>query len=187
METAPQPPIVTTDRLVLRMPRPDRTEEVVAFFAENLEYLRPFQPTLPPDFVTQKFWRNQLECAWSAWRAGTVVRWFVYALDDPRGVPIGYVSLTSIKRGNCQSAELSYAIDRTHGGHGYMTEAVRAVIDYAWNTLGLHRLDAKFRADNRRSGALLERVGFSEIGVAPRFAEIDGQWRDHVLTVLVRD
>jgi ribosomal-protein-alanine N-acetyltransferase len=182
----PEPPEIETLRLRLRLPPPTEASGVAAFFRKNLEHLRPFQPSLPADYVTETFWQAQLQGAKRAWRSGEVARWFIFDRGDSGMQPIGYVSLTSIRRGNCQSAELSYAIDSDRSGQGLMAEAVAAVIAYAWTELRLHRIDAKYRADNRRSGALLERRGFTRIGVAPAHAEIDGAWRDHMLTTLVR-
>jgi ribosomal-protein-alanine N-acetyltransferase len=182
MSSSPLTPTLTTKRLTLRLPRPEEAASVACFFADNLEHLRPFQPTLPPGYTTAEFWRPALEGAWSS---SSDARWFLYPNPGDE-VPIGYVSLTSIKRGHHQSAELSYAIDHRRTGEGLMSEAVAAVLSHG-ASLQLHRIDAKYRADNERSGALLHRFDFTVIGVAPSYAWIDGEWRDHVLTVLILD
>ena len=56
---------------------------------------------------------------------------------------------------------------------------------FVFGTLRMHRIMANFRPENRRSRALLQRLGFTEEGFAKDYLFIDGAWRDHVLTALV--
>ena len=46
----------------------------------------------------------------------------------------------------------------------------------------LHRLQAAYRPENLRSGQVLQRLGFREIGLARDYLCIDGAWCDHLLT-----
>ncbi|WP_433468956.1 GNAT family N-acetyltransferase [Spirillospora sp. CA-128828] len=55
--------------------------------------------------------------------------------------------------------ELGWTLDPSHGGKGYATEAVRALIDVAFGSLGLRRLHADCFYDNEPSWRLMERVG----------------------------
>lgn len=48
----------------------------------------------------------------------------------------------------------------------------------------LHRLQANVRPENRRSAALLQRLGFEEEGLAREYLYIDGAWRDHRMFAL---
>jgi len=65
-----------------------------------------------------------------------------------------------------------------------MAEALRALIAYAFGELGFHRIMANYIPTNERSGLLLRRLGFVVEGYARDYLEIDGAWRDHVLTSL---
>ncbi|MGI5205142.1 GNAT family N-acetyltransferase [Spirillospora sp. CA-108201] len=56
-------------------------------------------------------------------------------------------------------AELGWTLDPSYGGKGYATEAVRALIDIAFGSLGLRRLHADCFYDNEPSWRLMERVG----------------------------
>ena len=62
-----------------------------------------------------------------------------------------------------------------------------ALVIYAFEELQLHRLMANYQPENVRSGRVLERLGFVREGFAQAYLHIDGTWRDHVLTALVRD
>ena len=65
--------------------------------------------------------------------------------------------------------------------------AVRLVYDYAFSALGMHRVMANYMPENERSGRLLERLGFEREGFARKYLNIDGEWRDHVLTSRINE
>jgi ribosomal-protein-alanine N-acetyltransferase len=77
---------------------------------------------------------------------------------------------------------LGYSLDGAAQGKGLAREAVGAVVDYAFATLGLHRIEANYQPNNDRSGKLLRSLGFVVEGYARDFLFIDGGWRDHILT-----
>jgi [ribosomal protein S5]-alanine N-acetyltransferase len=61
---------------------------------------------------------------------------------------------------------------------------VAMAADHCWFTLGLHRVEIAIRPENTASLRVVEKLGFTEIGYAPRFLHIDGQWRDHRIFAL---
>ena len=66
-------------------------------------------------------------------------------------------------------------------GRGYGSAALRALLDYAWNKLKLHRLSAHVFKSNVRAIAAYKKVGFIEEGVLRESAFIEGRWEDVVL------
>jgi ribosomal-protein-alanine N-acetyltransferase len=72
-------------------------------------------------------------------------------------------------------------------GTGLMTEALRAAVGYAFNELGLHRLEANIQPGNTASIALVRRLGFRQEGFSPRYLRINGEWRDHERWALLSD
>jgi RimJ/RimL family protein N-acetyltransferase len=96
---------------------------------------------------------------------GTPGEWFQFALEvRSSGVVIGDVALAADAHGP-GTAELGFSLDRGHHGHGYATEAVRAVVAYAEGTLGATRIVAIADALNGASIAVLERAGFARTRV----------------------
>jgi [ribosomal protein S5]-alanine N-acetyltransferase len=57
-------------------------------------------------------------------------------------------------------AEIGYALGRPYWGHGYMNEAMRAMVDHAFGPLQLHRLEADIDPRNAASARSLARLGF---------------------------
>lgn len=95
------------------------------------------------------------------------------------GALIGYVDITNIVRGAFLSAYLSYYAFQGHERQGLMTEALKFVVRYAFDELGLHRLEANIQPGNIASIALVKACGFSREGYSPRYLKIRGRWRDH--------
>lgn len=84
-------------------------------------------------------------------------------------------------------AELGFVLAQDKWGRGYMGEALPALIDFAFNTLGLHRLEADADPRNDRSIRLLERLGFQREGYQRERYNVNGELQDAVLFGLLRD
>ncbi len=100
---------------------------------------------------------------------------------------IGTVSLTEVLRGPLQSCYIGYVLDKNHNGKGYMTEAVRLVVDYAFTELKLHRIEAGVMPHNIRSMRVLEKAGFHKEGIARKNVKINGRWEDHQVLAIVNE
>ncbi|CAG0972607.1 diamine N-acetyltransferase [Burkholderiales bacterium] len=98
--------------------------------------------------------------------------------DD--GALIGVFNFSNIVRGPFRNAYLGYYAFAPHAGLGYMTEAFALALDHAYARLGLHRVEANVQPTNRRSIALVTRVGFTREGYSRRYIKIAGRWRDHL-------
>ncbi|WP_033027274.1 GNAT family N-acetyltransferase [Streptomyces rimosus] len=95
------------------------------------------------------------------------------------GAIVGGININNIVRGGIQSGALGYVAYASTTGHGYMTEGLRLVVEYAFTALGLHRLEANIQPGNTASVKLVERLGFRREGYSPSFQYVDGAWRDH--------
>lgn len=83
-------------------------------------------------------------------------------------------------------AELGFALGRVHWGQGIMTEALAALIEFAFGILGLHRLEADADPRNERSLRLLERHGFRREGYLRERYRQNGEIQDAVFLGLLR-
>ena len=97
----------------------------------------------------------------------------------------GDISLHAIQRGAVQTANVGYMVDAAFRGRGVATAALRLVVAQAFGELGLHRLDAGAMPTNVGSQRVLEKAGFTRVGLLERFLYVGGTWQDHVLYEIV--
>jgi ribosomal-protein-alanine N-acetyltransferase len=95
------------------------------------------------------------------------------------GVFAGQVTVSNIVRGSAQLASVGYWIDQRFAGRGVIPLAVALVIDHCFTKAGLHRIEIAVRPENTNSLRVVEKLGVHEVGYAPRYLHIDGDWRDH--------
>lgn len=79
-------------------------------------------------------------------------------------------------------AEIGYSLARAWWGQGIASEAVRAVLDFGFTRMHLHRITAMTIADNHRSVRMLERIGFRREGTRREYSwEEDGTFHDSAI------
>jgi [ribosomal protein S5]-alanine N-acetyltransferase len=100
---------------------------------------------------------------------------------------VGIFTISQIVRGYFQSAYLGYYAGARHAGKGLMREAMELVLDYAFGTLALHRVEANIQPGNAPSIALARGAGFRLEGFSPRYLLIGGRWRDHERYAITAD
>jgi [ribosomal protein S5]-alanine N-acetyltransferase len=100
---------------------------------------------------------------------------------------VGVFNLSQIFRRGFQSAYLGYWVSARFVRQGYMTEGLELVLDFAFKTHKLHRLEANIQPGNLASKALVRRCGFHREGFSPRYLKILGRWRDHERWALCRE
>ncbi|MFJ2771392.1 GNAT family N-acetyltransferase [Streptomyces sp. NPDC087300] len=103
---------------------------------------------------------------------------FVLCLRET-GAIVGGVNINNMVRGTLQSGTLGYTAYASTTGHGYLTEGLGLVIQYAFDELALHRLEANIQPENTPSLSLVKRLGFQREGYSAAFQLINGEWRDH--------
>jgi len=92
----------------------------------------------------------------------------------------GEVNVNSVQRGPFQNAYVGYWIDEAQAGNGFVPEALVLVFRFAFEELGLHRLQISIIPRNKASRRVAEKLALRDEGTALRYLEINGQWEDHV-------
>jgi [ribosomal protein S5]-alanine N-acetyltransferase len=156
-ETFANFPVLATPRLILRELGPG---DAAAFFAilSHDEVMR-FYGSEPHQSVEQTGgfiarlheWYTQMQC----------LRWGITRSGDER--IIGTCGLFNFDEGY-HRAEVGYDLHPDFWGQGIMTEAVGAILTYAFTTMGLHRVEANIAIANERSKVLLLKLGFTYEG-----------------------
>jgi ribosomal-protein-alanine N-acetyltransferase len=146
-------------------------------------FLQPWEPTWPADDLTRAAFRRRLTAYSRDRDLGVAYPFFVFrAADDAL---TGGITLSNIRRGVAQMGSIGYWCGRPFTRQGHTLAAVRTVCDFAFRSLGLHRLEAACIPENAPSRRLLAQAGFVEEGYAKAYLKINGAWRDHVLFGLI--
>jgi ribosomal-protein-alanine N-acetyltransferase len=163
------PPIRAAPAVAIRPPEPTDRDAFIAAMKASAELHRPW---LTPPVTVPEF---------DAWltRAGRTDFDASLAIRPEDGAIVGYFNISQIIRGPLQSAFLGYGGVADWSGAGYMTAALRLVLERAFTDISLHRLEANIQPGNAASIALVERCGFVREGFSERYLKIGGHWRDH--------
>jgi RimJ/RimL family protein N-acetyltransferase len=108
-------------------------------------------------------------------QAKSLFQWGVERKDD--GQVLGTCTLFNLDRGNGR-AELGYALGSVHWGKGYMSEALIALLDFAFGTLALRRLEADVDPRNANSLRILGKLGFQREGLLRERWNVAGEIQD---------
>nr|WP_314546839.1 GNAT family N-acetyltransferase [uncultured Massilia sp.] len=82
--------------------------------------------------------------------------------------------------------EMGYAIGSRHWGRGYVSEALKALVDHGFDVLGLNRIEADIDPRNIASARVLEKLGFRKEGYMPERWIVHGEPADTVNYGLLR-
>lgn len=146
---------------------------------KNREYLAPFEPLVPDIFYTLSGQEEAMEKVIANHENDQGYSFGIFVQET--GELIGRIGLSNITRGAWQNCTMGYFVDEDMQGEGYVTEAVKLVLYYAFQELGLHRVEAGAMPRNRGSIRVLEKAGFHYIGLSRKHIKINGEWEDHRL------
>ncbi|WP_212388067.1 GNAT family N-acetyltransferase [Acinetobacter junii] len=93
---------------------------------------------------------------------------------------VGTFNISNIIRGHFHSAYLGYEAFYPYVGLGYMRHGLQLILQEAFQTLNLHRLEANIQPENSRSIRLVTSVGFVKEGFSRQYLRVGGkEWKDH--------
>jgi ribosomal-protein-alanine N-acetyltransferase len=161
------------DGISLRRLRRDDERAYLAAVARSARLHRPWAH--PPDTAG----------AFAEYLAGSAAR--IPLAVEARGELAGVYTLSQIVYGSFRNAYLGYYAFVPHAGTGAMRAAMPSVLRFAFDELGLHRLQANVQPDNARSIGLLRATGWREEGYARRYLKIGGRWRDHLMFAILAE
>ena len=172
-------PVLNGPRILVRPPEMDDFEQWSALRLESRKFLEPWEPTWNEEEFNRGAFRRRLGIYhdWVARDHG----YAFFIFERTNNQLVGAISLSHVRRGAEQSATLGYWIGMKFAMQGYMTEALNLIMNYAFETLTLHRVEAACLPRNTASKKLLESSGFNQEGYAPSYIKIAGRWEDHLL------
>lgn len=160
-----------TSRLLLRDFSPGDLEPL-ASYQRDAEYQRyyPAPPGGEPG-------TRELLDRFLGWQEEEPRSRFQLAIVDSSGELIGTAGLRRAAPGS-RVADLGYELAPSRWGRGYATEAARALVDFGFGELALHRIHAHCIAENGPSARVLERIGMRREGVFREHEFFRDRWWD---------
>lgn len=172
-------------RVYLRPARQSDWRAWASLRSESRDFLVPWEPSWSSDALSRAAFRRRLRSHEAEWQRGTGYSFLMFRSDDD--ALIGGVTLSNVRRGVAQGASLGYWVGEPFARQGYMTEGLCAVLDFAFDRLALHRIEAACLPGNRASQGLLLKAGFKEEGYSRQYLRINGRWQDHRLFAVLQD
>lgn len=159
----------------LRNLTPEYKGEVAEYYRRNKNHLKEFEPNREESFYTEEGQHRLLLESYKGFMKGQSIDLGIFKNDKF----IGILKLSNIIMGVFKSAMIGYSIDEKEQNNGYMKESVKLACEYAFNDLGLHRIEASAMVSNKGSQRVLEGCGFEKVGINKDYLYINGKWRDH--------
>jgi RimJ/RimL family protein N-acetyltransferase len=157
-------PLIASGRLLLRAPRTPDIETAFELFS-NPEVMRYWSRSPMTEIAEAE---RYLDSIAEGFHSRKMINWIV--ADVASESMLGTCTLYEIEPAHLRSG-VGYALLPRAQGHGFASEAVNLAVRWAFEHLGMHRVEADVHPDNLRSRSVLERCGFTREGVLrDRFA-----------------
>jgi len=176
---------IETENLTMRLPQMIDRDEWINLRRKSADFLMPWEPKWQDDHLTKKSFTQRVEWARKSVQNNTAIPLFIIRRSDQ--LLVGAITLDNIRRGPAQTATIGYWTGEPYIRQGFMGDALPAVVNYAFETLDLSRIEAACLPKNLASRRVLEKSGFKYEGVAQSYLQISGRWRNHVLYANLRN
>ncbi|WP_119068538.1 GNAT family N-acetyltransferase [Aggregatilinea lenta] len=173
-----------SERLIIRAPRPGDGAASNEALRESLAELQPWMPWATPVPTPEDTELHDREAA-AEWLRRETLQLLLFRKSD--GLFVGSSGLHNIDWA-VPRFEIGYWIRTSLSGQGYVTEAVNAITDFAFDVLGAQRLEIRCDARNERSAAVARRAGYAlEVTMRHQMRGVDGSLRDTLVFVKLRE
>lgn len=163
-----------SDHVGLRLLRERDADELYALIEDNREYLAEWMPWPAAQTLegTQQFIRltRRQRADDNGFQASIVID----------GTIVGVAGFHAVDWAN-RTTSIGYWLGEAYQGRGTMTDAVRALVDHAFNAWKLERVEIRAAPGNTRSRAIPERLGFTEEGTLRAAERVGDRQLDNVV------
>ncbi|EKO3442210.1 30S ribosomal protein S5 alanine N-acetyltransferase [Vibrio fluvialis] len=173
----------TDGEIILRTAEFDDAARISNYFTVNRDYLKPWEPKREEAFFSELGWQQRLIKLSELHKMS--LGFYLLIIDADSDEMLGTISFSNISRFPFYACNVGYSLAEQAQGKQIMTRALKMACDYMFNEQNLHRVMASYMPHNKRSEAVLQRLGFVHEGQVKDYLLIDGQWQDHNLTSLV--
>ena len=167
----------------VRLVRPQDATALSRLETENRAYLQAGGPRRSDEYVSVSGQAHLVDSLLERHAEGTCLPYVIEA----DGAVVGRMLVTAIVRGGFQSGVVGYWVAESVAGRGIASAALTQMVEIAFGSENLHRLEAATTLTNEASTRVLTKAGFEQYGVAPAYLWMDGHWADHRIFQLVND
>ena len=171
---------IVTERLVIRRYRHDDIPDVLGFAAQPSVAKVTSRRIQATEEGVRKY--IDLQNSYRPFEMDEVFELAIERKED--GKVIGFFGFICQDYGQ---GEMGWALGEEYRGQGYATEAARALMDYGFNSLGLHRIHADTSTDNTASWRIMERLGMRREGLLRGAVYEEGKWVDRYVYGILAD
>jgi ribosomal-protein-serine acetyltransferase len=172
---------IVTPRTSLVPSAVEHADSLWAAVERSLPELRPWMAWAADD--SNEHNADFLKMCEASWNSGEAWTFTIFVEDRAAGT-VGLGPHVPLVR----SAELGYWLRTDLAGRGLMTEAARAVVDFAFEELGLHRIELHAGTENAGSIRVAEKLGFQRVGLLRDGSRGEAGWYDcHLFDLLESD
>ncbi|KOO03563.1 ribosomal protein S5-alanine N-acetyltransferase [Vibrio nereis] len=183
--STPQRVFEQDEDIILRTAEPMDGKLISDYFIANREHLREWEPVREEAFFTESGWTQKLIKLNELHKMG--LGYYMIITESETGQMLGTISFSNISRFPFYACNVGYSLGKEAQGRGVMTRALQMAVNYMFSIQNLHRIMAGYMPRNKRSEAVLHRVGFVKEGFAKDYLLINGRWEDHNLTSLINE
>lgn len=175
-------PELRTKRLILRKPTMKDVEWYFEYFSRSEMVWGGGEPGPKDMNAAREELRKYMV---DLYRKRRGFRWIITLKGDDR--PIGTLGFYKWAPSAGYQAEMGYDLAKEHWGKGIMAEAMRAVIDFGFEKMGLNRIEVYIMPRNKRSVKMIKNLGFKREGlIRQRYFDEHGNYADDILFSLLR-
>jgi RimJ/RimL family protein N-acetyltransferase len=169
-------PVIEGKLVRLRPPRPDDAAVMITWF-EDMEITRFLLLRNPPGIEAEKEWLDRMS------KDPDQVVWVV----EHKGKTVGTTAIHAIDWKNGSGTTGTILGDKAVWGKGLGRELMQLRATYAFMQLPLRKLKSAYIDGNEASARAQEAAGYREAGRFRKEMFVDGEWRDHVMTEVLRE
>ncbi|EMY35461.1 N-acetyltransferase GCN5 [Arthrobacter crystallopoietes BAB-32] len=182
MSSAIWPATVECGDLLLRPISHRDKREWLQLRQRNAAWLAPWEASNPQPGAALPGFGEMVRSLNRQAKLATALPWVIAERKAGVGrepVIVGQLTVSSIVWGSAMMATLGYWVDQASAGRGIAPTAVAMATDHCFGALGLHRMEINIRPENAASLRVVEKLGFRDEGLRPRYLHINGAWADH--------
>jgi len=177
--------LIQGSNITIKLVDASDAQALLALHMKNKDFFQAFSTTRDERFYTYQGQVDRILNTMESQKDGKKYLFLIHSRHT--GELIGEVMLYQVVRENLESCGIGYTLDQDQNGKGYMTEAVKLVVNYAFTELKLHRIEAGVMPHNTGSIKVMQKAGFTQEGLARKNVNINGRWEDHLMFAMLEE